>query len=475
MINKGENVYDAVIIGAGMSGLVCGCYLAKAGMKVLIVEQHNTPGGYCTSFKRGVFSFDAAAHSFGGYRKDGIVRKVFCDLGIDKKVAITRYDPSDIIITPDYKISFYADLDKTINNLQSSFPDEKASISNFFDFIIKPGQNFFTLTRNWTFQDFLDTYFINNKLKSILSFPLLGNGALPPSLMSAFIGVKIFQEFLVDGGYYPAGGMQALPNALAERFKEFGGVLQLSCAAKKIRIKDNKITGVVIDQDGFVPSKYVISNCDARQTFLKLIGKSNISNKIFLDALNAMVPSRSVFILYLGLKNTRAESEKVGTNIWLLSDYNLDNTYLLQHELNLDNACAMVRFMPNQKTLLAFVNAPFKNKNFWEVNKAEVLGSFIKRIERAVYPELSKHILYKGAATPYTLFKYTLNYKGAAYGWACTPSQLARPDFRKPSFIQGLYLTGHWTTQGIGIPGVIYNGRDTAKLVLRKKQHLQMC
>ena len=43
-----KDQYDVIIIGAGIGGLVCGCYLAKAGLKVLIVEQHNKAGGYCT-------------------------------------------------------------------------------------------------------------------------------------------------------------------------------------------------------------------------------------------------------------------------------------------------------------------------------------------------------------------------------------------------------------------------------------------
>lgn len=66
MPNLGPDAYDAVIIGAGIGGLVCGCYLAKAGMKVLIAEHHHKPGGYCTSFKRRGFTFDAAAHSLEG-------------------------------------------------------------------------------------------------------------------------------------------------------------------------------------------------------------------------------------------------------------------------------------------------------------------------------------------------------------------------------------------------------------------------
>ena len=45
--------YDGVIIGAGIGGLVSGCYLAKEGLDVVIVEQHSMLGGYCVSFRRG--------------------------------------------------------------------------------------------------------------------------------------------------------------------------------------------------------------------------------------------------------------------------------------------------------------------------------------------------------------------------------------------------------------------------------------
>jgi len=131
MLKQSSNIYDAVIIGAGISGLVCGCYLAKAGLKVLIAEQHHKPGGYCTSFHRHGFLFDAAAHSFGGYRRDGIVRKVFEDLNISDKVSITRYDPSDVIITPDYRISFHLTSMKQSKALKKLFR-KKAEALKFF-------------------------------------------------------------------------------------------------------------------------------------------------------------------------------------------------------------------------------------------------------------------------------------------------------------------------------------------------------
>src|SRR5512139_3394531 len=103
-------MYDAAIIGAGISGLVCGCYLAKAGMKVLIVEQHSKPGGYCTSFKRKGFIFDAAAHSFGGV-KYGLVGKILAELAVDKRLEIRRVDPTDIIVASRNRLTFWQDLD----------------------------------------------------------------------------------------------------------------------------------------------------------------------------------------------------------------------------------------------------------------------------------------------------------------------------------------------------------------------------
>ena len=97
------------------------------------------------------------------------------------------------------------------------------------------------------------------------------------------------------------------------------------------------------------------------------------------------------------------------------------------------------------------------------------MENFIKKIEQKI-PNLSKHIIFKEAATPQTLYKYTLNYQGARCGWASTPSQLALSDFSQKTFIDNLYLTGHWTTVVLGIPGVAYLGRDTANIILRREE-----
>ncbi len=468
-----ENNYDAIIIGAGIGGLVCGCYLAKAGMKVLICEQHSRPGGYCTSFKRRGFTFDAAAHSFGGYRNGGTMNRILNELDIPAKIQISKYDPADIIVSPDSKFSFYSDLDKTVKEMQTAFPDESVKIRDFLSFLANPSPHNFAALRKKTFKDLLDQYFTNTRLKAMLSVPVLGNGGLPPSLMTAFAGAKIYSEFLLDGGYYPDGGMQSLSDALAERFKEFGGALQLSTSVTRIKLKDNVIRGIIAKNGESILSKHVISNCDARQTYLKLLGKGRISSEL-LTKINSMIPSLSIFVLYLGIDNFFEGMPKPGSNIWFLPHYDIEGMYVSARNgktVNL-NDYYMIRVSPDGKTILAFVNVAYRNKNYWANNKSRLLDDFTQWIEKNSICDLSSHIVYKEAATPYTMYRYTLNYQGAAYGWAGILSQFADPDFRHPASLRGLYFVGHWTTIAQGIPGVAYSGYDVSRNILKRNKCL---
>ncbi len=469
MSESDGNVYDAIIIGAGISGLVCGCFLAKAGLKVLIAEQHFRPGGCCSSFKRKGFIFDAAAHSFGSYRVGGIMNKVFRELDLEKKVKIIKYDPTDIFITPDCKVRFWSDVNNTIREFQAAFPLEVVGIKNFISFLMNSKPIDFVFLRNKTFRDLLDLYFTDEKLKSILAFPVLGNGGLPPSLISAFTGAIIYREFLLDGGYHPEGGMQALSDALADSFEEFGGELKMSCLATKIRVKDNAVRGVLLEKDGFISSNLVISCCDARQTLFKLLGQ-RIIGKDVVEKFGMLIPSTSFYLVYLGIDKDRQELlQDAGTCVWILPHYEIEKMYPLLGNEGVNKSTAfMFRVSPDKKTIQIFVNAQFRNKRYWINNKKNLLEGFIKRLEDVI-PGLSKHIIFKDAATPITLHRYTLNYMGAAYGWASMPTQLFDPELRKPASINGLHLCSHWTAQTQGIAGAAYLGYETAKIFSNKK------
>lgn len=459
--------YDAIIIGAGISGLVCGCYLAKAGMKTLIVEKNAKPGGYCTSFTRGGFHFDACVQSLGSLREGGILRKILRELDLEKRLEIHRHNPSDIIISPDFKIYFWNDKNKTIKELQNIFPKESKNVEEFFNHLNTYEEASFRSLKSVTFQVLLDKYFKDSRLKGILSLPLLGNVGLPSSQISALIGLFIYKEFMFDGGYYPNDSIQSLADILSERFKEFGGSVYFLCPAKKIRVKNAIVEGVEIEKKGAISTKYLISDIDAMQTFFILIGEDLIPKEM-VKTLKNMVPSLSAFVLYLGtdgkLTNILEDS-----NVWFLPHYDVDKIYDLTIKGDVDDLHWFItRFSPKKKSLHMFVNVPFKSKEYWETNKKRLIDVFIKKMEHLI-PDLSSHIIFKDAATPNTLYKWSLNYNGAAYGWAWTPAQVGTAGLAQKTCIKNLYFTGHWTTLAHGVAGVAYLGRDVSKKILEDK------
>jgi prolycopene isomerase len=464
--------YDAIIIGAGISGLVwisglvCGCYLAKAGMKVLIVEKNRKPGGYCSSFKRGGYTFDACVHSLGSLREGGNLNMILKELEIEQMLNIKRYDPSDIIFAPDCKINFYNELDKTILEFQDKFPKEAKNIKDFFNFIDQCEGASFSAFRSITFQDLLDKYFADHKLKAIFSLPLLGNAGLPAKYISAIIGILVYKEFMLDGGYYPDNSIQSFPEVLLQRYKNLGGAFLPSSIAKKIKIKSNRVLGVEIKNKGYYSSNYIISNADATHTFCTLIGKEYLDNKL-ITLLNETELSLSAFILYLGIKGILSEAF-LNSIMWYLPTYNVEQYYEAAIENRIDDIDWFLMRISSNNSIFMLINVPYINEEYWKTNKIRLINIFIQKIVNVV-PELSNKIVYKDAATPSTLYKRTFNQRGAAYGWARTPSQFAMTGLTQTTRIQNLYLTGHWTTLFQGVSGVAYLGRDTSKKIMNKE------
>lgn len=476
-----KNKYDVIIIGAGIGGLTCGCYLAKAGLKVLIVEQHYKPGGYCTSFKRKGFTFDATTHYIGSFRENGILRKIYDELGLGTKVEIIRFDPSNVVIFPENKIHIWNDINATISELQENFKHEAGKINKFFEFIWNSEfTSLYLQLKDKTFKDILNSYFTDHQLKSVLGFFLLNIG-LPPSKASALAVAVLYREFVLDGGYYPRGGMQAFSNAFAERFKEWGGEIILGEKVEKIIVKNQKVKGVVIDKDNFIPSKIVVSNCDATNTFFQLIGKEHLPAE-FIKKINSLEISPSAFIVYLGLNKSYSNILKNRCSWWcsLTNDLNveklfsdldrqdkpyMEDSFLCFFPSSHDSSFAS----PDNEVIFLFTPAKMMNDSFWLKNRHYLADELIKKAENFI-PNLSDSIVLKETATPATLQRYTLNRNGASYGWASTPLQIDKHTMPPATFIKGLYLAGHWATLRIGPGGistVAYCGELVAKLIIK--------
>ena len=78
--------YDVIIIGAGLGGLTAGAKLAKEGMRVLLLEQHDRPGGCASTFTRRGFTMEVGLHEMDGLHPGDMKNRIFEDLGIFTQV-----------------------------------------------------------------------------------------------------------------------------------------------------------------------------------------------------------------------------------------------------------------------------------------------------------------------------------------------------------------------------------------------------
>ena len=81
-----KDQYDVIIIGGALAGLASALTLSGKGMDVLVLEQHNLPGGLATSYVRNGFEIEATLHemmSIGPKEHPFKIRKFLDEMGVD--------------------------------------------------------------------------------------------------------------------------------------------------------------------------------------------------------------------------------------------------------------------------------------------------------------------------------------------------------------------------------------------------------
>ena len=464
-----KDEYDVVIIGAGVGGLVCGCYLAKAGKKILIVEKNQQLGGYCRSldFHDGL-KFDVCIHSLASCRPEGTVGKIIDELGLKKYIQLNICKVPNIVFIEGEKISFDRELRNVEEELIKHFPAEEKNIVGFLQYISAGDVLSFIKCKNTSFAKFLDRYFQNKILKRALSEMIFISTGVDCEQLSAFVGCSTFREYLLDGGYYPVGGVQEFPNALGKMINLWGGDIVLNRTVKKIVVRNNAVRGVKLDNGSFISSKVVVSAADMYRTFTEMIDNSRVQVQ-WKNRLDTMVPSMSAYCLYLGIRN--CNEIDAFQNTLKSTSYFIDNKKnegeLCQPTFILSSATYSDKADKKQPIcLLLLTNAYFKDRLFWSENKKRFGDLLIDRLAEYI-PGLPNSIFFRGCATPITLYNWTFNHRGAAYGWAGIPEQIAVLELNSGIGIEGLFLTGHWTTRSHGIISAAYAGKRTANIILK--------
>lgn len=473
--------YDAVVIGAGVGGLVCANLLLRAGMKVLLVEQHSLVGGYCSTFRRNGYTFDAATHFYPLLGNPAtITGSLLADLGITTEWV--KMDPVDSFHFPDgSRFAVPASFDTYLQRLKQEFPAEAHNIDTFFSLVRKTyliglvhyfrnvATDRIVPYQHLTIRDVLESHFTDPKLKLLLTGDI-GHWGSPPSRTS-FVFDSMLRLAYFLGNYYPRGGSQVFVDELAQRFEEGGGHILMNTNVRRIHIHNHSARGVEIETGSLrhrerkhISAGVVVSNADLRLTLERMIGPE-LLDPDYLGGIRQLRTSMPCFLLHIGLKDISLEELRRAEGYhW--SSWDAENVATQAFKVFLPTVFDQGLAPPGGQIIIVqkVTRVDFDNVEDWSAHKAAIENWILGSLERCI-PGLSSKIVVKLSASAQTSYRYTLNHHGAMLGWEMSPDQLGehRPGIQGP--FKNLHFVGHWAQPGGGITPVMISAVRAARQI----------
>jgi phytoene dehydrogenase-like protein len=489
--------YDAIVIGAGNGGLTSALTLAKNGLKVLLLERHNVPGGCATSFIRGRFEFEVSLHQLSGIgseQKPGPLRMLLGELGIlDKIELVEMKDLYRVVIPGQIDISLRAERGAIVETLKERFPREGSSIERFFDFLYKfasemvavafardPAASrekyplFFKYALKPT-QQVVDEHLKDPLLKSIITtyWSYLG---MPPSLLPFADFAVMLWAYIEFKPYHLKGGSQALSNAILDSFLQAGGTVRFNCAAQKILAAGRTVKGVATENGEEISSDYVLSNASTLLTYTDLIGPENLPKDSF-QAFGGKTIGPSGFTVFLGFDCEPGDLGIAETTNFISRQLDPEVSFARWRTLDAPDGVAIScydvsdpDFSPPGTCQAALVTLQYAESwlslppsKYLEV-KYRVAQEMID-LAAEVFPKIPHHLEEVDVSTPLTHMRYLGHPGGAIYGF----DQYAKDssffeDRRSP--VQGLYFAGSWVAPG-GYQTTLQSGVSAARAILK--------
>ncbi len=487
--DRSNHLFDAIIIGSGIGGLVTATQLAAKGAKVLVLESYLIPGGSAGYFEREGYRFDVGASMIFGFGTKGTTNLLTRALDAVNVSIETIADPVSVRyhLPAGLELKVHKDYEKYLQELTAYFPHERQGIRKFYDECWKVF-NCLNVMELLSLEEpqYLARVFLQHPLACLGLVQYLPQNAgdiarryiKDPQLLK-FIDMEcyfwsvvpaektpminagmVFSDRHYGGINYPKGGVGQIAQKLVDGLEKAGGQIQYKARVKKIITEKGKAIGVELANGKAIFAKRIISNATRWDTFEKLLPADEMptAEKKWRQRYEK---SPSFLSLHLGVE---ASVLPPGTDCHhiLLEDWDkmeaTEGTVLVSIPTLLDPDLApegyhiIHAFTPSW--IQEWEGLPAKE---YEEKKEAAAGRIIERLEK-IFPGLDAGLDYMEVGTARSHRRF-LGREDGTYG--PIPKRklmgLLGMPFNRTS-IPGLYCVGDSTFPGQGLNAVAFSG-----------------
>lgn len=480
-----------VIVGGGIAGLSCGCYLQMNGYETEVLEATSVVGGLCVGWDRGPYLFDGCMRWLIGTDSSSTFSKVWKELGaINGRPVLTYEEFLRVEDRTGRSFSFTSDLDQFARDAKAVSPADSKHIEKLVKAArscadLDPPLRPIELMSPWAKTKLLAEYLpmlltvIRWKNTSMADYvkvyrnPFLREvltSAAGDERMSSLVLVMLLGIRQRNNVGYVAGGSRALSDAIAERYKALGGSIRCRCAVKKIQVEHSRARGVVCSNGEIISADHVVACADGQSVIFKMLEGRYINERLRrLYTRGEVFPS--LVQVSLGVRsalNETPESISLPMPEGLLPKQSEEPPRLELSFLGAD--CGLCP--PGRTIVVVRFASP---TSFWTKLKKEARAKYNAEKQRLLegvvrfidhrFPGTAAMIEHTDIATPATIIRYTGNRDGSCQGWLPTPGVLDRPIPQVLPGLRNFYMAGHWVQAGGGLPPAALSGRYAAQYV----------
>lgn len=507
---------DCVVIGAGNGGLTAGITLARNGVRTLMLEQHNLPGGFASSFRRGRFEFEVALHEISGIgTKDhpGDIQKLFdrmdCPVQWHKVPEAYRVISDDGVHRRiDAKMPFGIEnyLDKVEELVPGSRPvterlfalcKEVCDAINYLaanqedpdlGYVLMNYSNFLK-TAGYSVDEVCESLGVPEDVQRILNAYWSYVGTSTKEMGFTIYGLMMY-TLINDGAFVPDHYSHNYMCAFEKVYRMLGGELWFNTRVDKLLVENGRVQGVVTSRGERIKARYVISNATPLALYNKMIEpRSEVPPEAYKN-INARKKGFSCFVVYLGLDKSPKELGIEGYSTMLFTTPSVQEAYDSYKKLaatKQPNGICLTNVYPGASpegtTSLAFCflqdSAAWDGvepKDYFDI-KQKIAYDTIRQYEELARVSIMDSIEEIEVATPVTMVQFTGAYDGVVYGFEQQPwdSLIARlMTMNDEKYIKGLELAGSCAKVVHGYMWALMSGEmaaaDILKLMAEEKE-----